>query len=251
RVFAQTTNFCFNSPPILAEFLTLGPGRHVFEFSYHLPHKLPSSFKSKIGSIYYFTEVTFERVWKRNQKIELEFRVTSAFDLNIFPALKNPAQETVERNFCCWCCSNGPLQIVLAIPRTGYLYGESIDVVVDVDNASKVDVIGLTLKFQQLTKFHGVYLAGKFKKVAEVYEQYELGSVERGSSENFKRSFKIPSLPNSCAHESSIIKPEYQIYLEVSPGIFRETLKASIPLKIGTVRFSEDPRNGIEVVKIV
>ncbi|GJQ81951.1 hypothetical protein Trydic_g20416 [Trypoxylus dichotomus] len=250
EVYFDTISYCTEGGN--SELITLGRGKHVFKFSYDLPHKLPSSYKGEVGRISYFTEVTFERSWRKDQKLRSEFQITSGYDLNVFPELKNPTQSLVDKRFCCWCCSSGPLQANVLVPKTGYLCGERIDVAVEVDNASRVDIGAISLKFQEFTIFYGTYLAEAPKKVARVYEEIQLGGVKANASKAFKKSFIIPKgLPNSCIYESAIIKPEYQISLEISPGAFRKLLKASIPIKIGTIGFNKGTRNGIEIFKTV
>ncbi|KAI4454693.1 arrestin domain containing protein [Holotrichia oblita] len=213
----------------------LPPGTHVYPFSIVLPPNLPSSFEGMYGTIRYIAKFTFERPWKFNQETKTAFTVVSPYDLNRFPNLLTPVKVQQEKYFCCGCCRSGPLTAVLMVPKTGYVCGERIPIIAEIDNASSYDISSITVKFQQFTSFYSQHPCRQVKTDVKVFERMKLGTVKLHESKSWNQMLLIPPLPPSSLGFCSIIDSEYQLFLEVTVGGFHISLKTTLPITIGTI----------------
>ncbi|GJQ81950.1 hypothetical protein Trydic_g20415 [Trypoxylus dichotomus] len=225
--------YCIGGPN--HDVIILPPGTHVYPFSMTLPPTVPSSFEGLHGTIRYIAKFALERPWKWNQETKTAFTVVSPYDLNRFPNLLAPAKLQTDKYFCCCCCKSGPLTAVLMVPKTGYVCGERISFVVEIDNASTTSVSEVTVKFQQDITFCSQFPSRAVKKDTKVFGKMKLGSVNGKDSKTWNQMLLIPPLPPSSLGYCSIIQSEYQLFLEASTGAFHVNLRTSIPITIGTV----------------
>ncbi|KAK9754050.1 Arrestin (or S-antigen), N-terminal domain [Popillia japonica] len=215
--------------------IILPPGTHIYPFSIVLPPNLPSSFEGMYGTIRYIAKFSLERPWKFNQETKTAFTVVSPYDLNKFPNLLTPFKVQQEKYFCCGCCRSGPLTGALMVPKTGYVCGERIPIIAEVDNASNYPITNITVKFQQFTSFYSQYPCRQVKTDVKVFERMKLGTVKARESKSWNKFLLIPPLPPSSLGFCSIIDSEYQLFLEVSAGSFHINLKTTLPITIGTI----------------
>ncbi|KRT85285.1 hypothetical protein AMK59_168, partial [Oryctes borbonicus] len=192
--------------------IILPPGVHVYPFSMALPPTVPSSFEGMYGTIRYIAKFALERPWKWNQETKMAFTVVSPYDLNRFPNLLSPAKVQAEKYFCCCCCKSGPLAAILMVPKTGYVCGERIPIIVEIDNASTTSISEVTIKFQQHTTFHSHYPNRSVKREVKVFEKMKLGAVSGKDSKTWNQMLQIPPLPPSSLGYCSIIESEYQLF---------------------------------------
>ncbi|KAG8291479.1 hypothetical protein J6590_059650 [Homalodisca vitripennis] len=129
--------------------MQLLPGEYVYPFTTTLPTILPSSFESEHGKIRYFIKAKVEIPWGVDFKVEKTFNIKTNVDLNNIAEAKKPIKRQVEKTFCCMWCRSGPLTMVLNLPQAGYVPGQNIPVILEVDNASNVDVDNVVIKLQK------------------------------------------------------------------------------------------------------
>ncbi|GJQ81947.1 hypothetical protein Trydic_g20413 [Trypoxylus dichotomus] len=214
---------------------TLAPGIYVYPFFMALPSTVPSSFEGQYGAIRYIARLGLRRPSKSDQGIETLFSVIAPYDLARFPSLLIPAKAQADKYFCCCCCKSGPLIAVLMVPKSGYVPGEKISFIVEIDNASPTFVFEVTVKFQQHTTFRSHYPRGSSREEVKILEMFKLGSVKSKDSKAWNQSMLIMPLPPSTLGSCFIIEIKYELFLEVSTGLFLDNLTSSIPITIGTI----------------
>lgn len=136
--------------------IELPVGTHVYPFTCVLPPTLPSSFEGEYGHVRYTVKVTLDRPWKFDQETKAAFTVLSQVDLNLNQRLREPVKVSMEKYFCCCWCKSGPLTCIVTLPHSGYVPGQSIPVVAELDNISNVEVLNIhfALKKVMCTKLN-------------------------------------------------------------------------------------------------
>ncbi|XP_039291757.1 arrestin domain-containing protein 17 [Nilaparvata lugens] len=129
--------------------LELPAGQHNYTFAASLPPLLPSSFEGEHGHVRYSVTATLDRPWKFDQHATAVFTVVTPIDLNYNIHAKEPVKMEVEKSFCCCWCKSGPLQLVLAMPHSGWVPGQSIPLTLELDNASNVTVNNLIVNLEK------------------------------------------------------------------------------------------------------
>lgn len=64
---------------------------------------------------------------------------------------QEPARLTMEKYFCCCWCKSGPLTCVVSLPCTGFVPGQTIPIVGEVDNISNVEVTLVKFKLKKVS----------------------------------------------------------------------------------------------------
>jgi hypothetical protein len=131
--------------------IDLQPGSHAFDFSYQLPFTLPTSFKSKFGSIKYKVQVVinFSSLTQSELFFELPFVVIHAIDLNdIRPSLNEPIKMELEKSFN-FNFAASDLNMMVVIPQGGYVAGQAIEVLVQVENLGRTRVKYVKIKLRK------------------------------------------------------------------------------------------------------
>jgi hypothetical protein len=99
-----------------------------------IPKAAPSSVHLAYGSVKYNVRIKFDRPWAIDYEFVEGFTVVHRFDLNLNPILRNPAENTItkEFGFCCW--ESYPMSFTVTIPKRGFAPGEMVDLKAHINN---------------------------------------------------------------------------------------------------------------------
>ena len=148
--------------------------------------------------------------------------------MNIFPQL------AMDKTFCCWCCASAPLSIVVSIPVTGYVSGQTIPILAEIDNQSNVDVEKVKFQFRKHTAYHTT-APRVTKKDVKTIGELALGPFAKGEQRTIRQSLDIPPLPASNMINCGIIDLHYDLSVVGEVSGFHTNLDGVIPITIGTV----------------
>ncbi|KAF2885772.1 hypothetical protein ILUMI_20407 [Ignelater luminosus] len=221
--------------------VVIPPGQHTYPFTCVLPPTLPSSFEGEFGYVRYIIKVTLDRPWKFDQEAKRAFTVLSPVDLNVNSRLKDPARITLEKFFCCCWCKSGPLTCVISIPCTGYVPGQVIPVVAEVDNISNVEILGVQFTLQKIVTYHSQTPRREVKKDLKIITELKVGPVAPHGSNTWNQPLTIPPIPPSNLTNCGLIDLDYELKIEVNVSGFHTNMESKIPITIGTVPFSSGP----------
>ncbi|GFG28507.1 hypothetical protein Cfor_03631 [Coptotermes formosanus] len=192
----------------------LPAGEHSFPFSMMLPIHLPSSFEGEYGYVRYTVKATLDRPWKFDHEVKAAFTVLSHFDLNLDPHNREPVKVENNKYFCCCCCKSGPLTLVTYVPARGYVPGQSIPMIIEVDNASNITVSGVVCELRQIVTYRAPGTSKQhFAVVASVALE---GSVGENNSKTWTSRMTVPPLPSSSLPQCSIIDVDYRLHDDYS-----------------------------------
>lgn len=213
----------------------LPAGQHVYPFTCVLPPTLPSSFEGEFGHVRYTVKVVLDRPWKFDQEIKAAFTVLSPVDLNKTPSTKDPVKRTLEKFFCCFCCKSGPLTVVVSLPQSGYVPGQVVPILAEIDNISNVAISNVHFSFQKIIAYHSQSPRRETKREVVVLQKMQIGAVEAGGSKTFNQPLTLPALPPSNLTNCSLIDLDYEIQVECVVSGMHTNLTTKIPLTIGTI----------------
>ncbi|XP_053657586.1 arrestin domain-containing protein 3-like [Anopheles marshallii] len=213
----------------------LAPGTHTYPFTCALPPTLPSSFEGEWGFVRYTVKVTLDRPWKFDQDVKMAFTVISPVDLNLNPRVKDPFKLELEKTFCCFCCASGPLNVIVHVPVTGFVSGQSVPVTIECDNASNVRVDNITINLRKLLAFHVHTPRRETKRKKELVTSISMGPIEAGNSQTWQQFITIPPLPPSNLVNCGIIDVDYDIKVIAEASGMHADLDGNIPIVLGTV----------------
>ncbi|CAO1405671.1 unnamed protein product [Diamesa tonsa] len=215
----------------------LPAGTHTYPFTCALPPTLPSSFEGEHGHVRYTVKMTLDRPWKFDQDTKMAFTVISPVDLNKIERLREPHKLVLEKTFCCFCCASAPLTVVIALPVTGYVSGQTIPLLAEIDNASNVDVEKIKFLFRKNLAFHTM-APRMTKRDVKIIGELAIGPFNRSEQRTVKQTLDIPPLPPSNLDNCGIIDLHYDLQVICEVSGMHANLEGVIPITLGTVPLS-------------
>ncbi|XP_058453413.1 arrestin domain-containing protein 3-like [Malaya genurostris] len=222
--------------------LPTGAQYHYFQFD--IPATAPTSMEGKHGHVRYSVKVSLERPWKYDHNFQLPFTVLAKAELdNTNLALKNPFKAQDQLRFYCWICRSNPLMVTATVARTGFIPGDTIPLVIEVNNLSKEEVSEIVIKFQKVVKFISqVQLIEQTQVIAEnqlvKYEMLEIQKTPRPvaklSNDTFEQKFLVGPVTPTEDRICKIIKIGYELNILVKPKLSTQKMEMVIPIVIGS-----------------
>lgn len=202
--------------------------------SYALGSELPTSFKSRNGSIKYKLRVTVDRSWKMNSKFEFPFTVIAPLNLNSGGMeLKKPFKSELSKNFKLDFTTD-PLFLKASIPFTGYVPGQTINVSVEVNNQSRTNVKEVRISLKKVIRLSSLKPRKKTKELIVSEAKIFTDSVSVSTLQSFEKKLIVPSLPPNILN-CDVIQVQYELRVKAKTSGLSRSPKLKIPIVIGTI----------------
>ncbi|ARE67372.1 SWPV2-ORF144 [Shearwaterpox virus] len=201
-------------------------GRHEYAFSFELPQSLPtSSFESKYGSIRYCLKAELHRDCSLPMKLKKELTVFEHVDINT-PLLTTYQSGSKERTLL--FCRSEVISLLAKIEKKGYVPGEYVRIVAEIENNSSRAVMPNVCIYQIQT----FYTDRNIKKVRNLITSSRGKQLLPGNIEIWNnKQLKVPQVSHSILN-CSIIRLEYLlvIYVEIPET---KNISLEFPIVIG------------------
>ncbi|KAG5667605.1 hypothetical protein PVAND_015581 [Polypedilum vanderplanki] len=227
------------------EILEIPDGLHRYDFNSQLPESLPSTIDLIYGNISYYVEAFLEIPYEYPKETKKCFTIKRVDDLNQIQELRLAQKIEERRNFHCFCCKLGVLQITVTIPHGGFAKGQAIPINIYYRNHSSVWVNNTIIKLRRVMTFK-CQIPWERTKIDEVTL---IEIVRRGvtNHENINLDYNI-AVPrnsvNSNARYCKIIQIEYFVRIEGIVDQFHTNIIVDIPIEIGSIGISGDETLG-------
>ncbi|XP_077295393.1 arrestin domain-containing protein 3-like [Arctopsyche grandis] len=244
EVYFETLNNLMAEQHVQTGASDLVAGKHTFNFTIVLPPNLPSSFEGMYGHVRYLAEVKLKRPYKIDLSSKNVFTVLSHLNLNELPSIQLPMTHELLKNFNYLLVDNGMLEMTIKIPSLGFISGESIPVICNIKNESKIKVECIKLQLVKMILYTSKYPIRKHKVEMVKVSRYLGGGVNCGEEKIFELSLLLPELPPSSFTMSSIIEVKYELKAKAVISGFHSNLKSIIPIVIGTAYTNQNANMG-------
>lgn len=216
--------------------ITLQPGIHRYSFSCQLPHKLPSSLSTRLGSITYSAIGSLDIPNHYIKDGHVPFEVVRYDDLNLCPELRLPFKFEEVKSFRCIYCASGTLVMTVTTPCTGFALGQSVPIKIDYVNKSNVDVKQTRVSLKRVI----VYTYRHPEKKTKIDSDIMLSIVSAGAKSKESNYFEsILEVPTTlvCSNEGycKVITISYSIEIEGEIGGCHGNTKICFPVTIGSL----------------
>jgi hypothetical protein len=214
----------------------LEKGDQSFPFQISLPTNLPTSFKHKLGEIFYLLEAILDIPWSFNKRSIKSFTVINNFDLNNYPELKLPRKVEESKPTGVIFQSGDPVRVEFTTAKTGYVCGELISFSILIENKSRTDIAFGLVKLEQRVKFSVAPWNSSNSKniIASVSFPKRISARTLETWPNL--TLVIPPVCPSSNVPCKNIQIEYALILSFSfDSLFSISRELIIPITIGTV----------------
>uniref|UniRef100_A0A8C9RXM9 Si:ch211-130m23.2 n=1 Tax=Scleropages formosus TaxID=113540 RepID=A0A8C9RXM9_SCLFO len=185
----------------------LSPGIHVYSFTFQIPQgNMPSSFKGCYGKIIYTLEAKLSRPMRVSSKAMAEFTFVSKPDvMNIISILQEPQFGTRSKNLK--FLTSGNVSMDIQTEKMGYMQGEVLQVVAQINNISSRIVTPKISLYQKQSFF----AKGKRKLYIKKILKEKGESIPPGTHRSVTQQLTIPvDLPPSVLN-CPILQVEYRL----------------------------------------
>jgi hypothetical protein len=210
-------------------------GLHTFNFSFQLPHNIPSTFSNLFGKILYEIKVEIERKLKFNYSFKFPFTVMSHLDLNCESGeIGQPLRGEVFKKF--YLGFGSPLTLSAQIPFRGYVAGQNLTICVKVVNESTVAVEEIFLELRRLCTFKADFSIStkNYSHLLVKGSSNGVGVAEKSSTE-FNFDLEIPPVEATNIRFSKYVLVNYGIVIIAKPRGAHRDVFLNIPITIGTI----------------
>lgn len=215
------------------------PGTTTYSFACMLPTQLPSSVEGKYGHIRYSCKVVVDRPWKTDKEFRLSFSVIKTEDLNLMsPTLYIPSKSEIVRHFYCCCFKSKPFYMSASIPFAGYVPGQKIEVTINMNNQSNVDIEGTKVSLERNTQYISQTPRKKIRlECLTVKEVFGVGMRACGSGE-IRLTLPVPPLAPTNTNFCRVLTTTYQLKILAKVAGAHKNPHLNIPITIGTIPFN-------------
>jgi hypothetical protein len=246
KKFYSMYNDCTDSLLILADkntcpILSLEANEYHFPFDLLIPNQFPTSFEHTDFKIRYIIEASIQLPWTSDKNVSRTISVINPIDLNSSPSLKQPISfKFHDKQFGFSCFESQLCNAQIGTPRTGYVGGEIINFISNVDNQSN-KTLQMSVKLLQHVK---ITTKAKTMKVTRTISSRNFSfTIDPNTDKEWNSSIQIPPVCPSTNDTSGFLSVSYDLRLELDPSGFSQCLNVSLPIFVGTIPFRDDDYN--------
>ena len=201
-----------------------------------LPQMLPTSFEAKFGHIRYLVKLVMDRPLKFDLTYTVAFTVLKQLDLNYEnPALRIPSKMDTLKSFYWGFCKTKPLFMSVSIPFSGYVAGQSVNIAIEINNESRVDIEELKVSLKKIIHYNSQTPRMCTKEEILTESEIRCGGHAARKKGRFDQQLMIPAVPPTNISYCRVLTVSYEIHvLAKVPGIHRNPV-VKLPITIGTV----------------
>ncbi|KAF4525756.1 hypothetical protein B566_EDAN002017 [Ephemera danica] len=128
------------------------------------------------------------------------------------------------------------MEVTLSLPARGFVPGENLLPVVQVHNASNVNINQVYLSLVKIVTFRG---KKQRKETKEEIINLPLGSVRENDHQIWPKSIiTIPESASSQLKYCNIIEIQYYVQVVLSPSGMHCNTELNVPIVMGTIPFT-------------
>jgi hypothetical protein len=137
--------------------------------------------------------------------------------------------------FYCGFCKTDPLYLAASIPMSGYVAGQNINVSIEINNESRIDVEDLKISLKKIIHYNSQTPTKRTKEEILTETEIRCGGVQKRNKGKFDQKLLIPASPPSNQNYCRILNVSYEVQVMAKiAGVHRNPV-IKLPVTIGTV----------------
>ncbi|XP_052500193.1 arrestin domain-containing protein 5 [Budorcas taxicolor] len=217
----------------------LSAGSHTFDFHFNLPPRLPSTFTSKIGNIFYFVQASCmgrEHILAK-KKIYLMVQGTSSI-FHAEKSLQNPLLVEAEKKVSYNCCSQGTICLQVQMEKNTFTPGERVIFTTEVNNQTSKCIKTVIFALYAHVHYEGFTPNAERRsrvESSELLRQEANTHITAFNTTKIVSTFHLPpvlSVSGSGSQDSEIMNTQYELVSTVHLPWSLTSIKAKVPIII-------------------
>ncbi|XP_055107317.1 arrestin domain-containing protein 5 [Symphalangus syndactylus] len=215
----------------------LSAGSHTFDFHFNLPPRLPSTFTSKFGHVFYFVQASCmgrEHILAK-KRMYLLVQGTSAFHKET--PFQNPLFVEAEEKVSYNCCRQGTVCLQLQMEKNTFTPGEKVVFTTEINNQTSKCIKTVIFALYAHVQYEG-FTPGAERRSrldsSELLRQEANTPMTRFNTTKIVSTFNLPLLlsVSSSTQDGEIMHTRYELVTTVHLPWSLTSLKAKVPIII-------------------
>ncbi|XP_011822762.1 arrestin domain-containing protein 5 isoform X1 [Macaca thibetana thibetana] len=215
----------------------LSAGSHTFDFHFNLPPRLPSTFSSKFGHVFYFVQASCmgrEHILAK-KRMYLLVQGTSAFHKET--PLQNPLLVEAEEKVSYNCCRQGTICLQIQMEKNTFTPGEKVVFTTEINNQTSKCIKTVIFALYAHVQYEG-FTPGAERRSrldsSELLRQEANTHMTRFNTTKIVSTFNLPVLlsVSSSTRDGEIMHTRYELVITVHLPWSLTSLKAKVPIII-------------------
>ncbi|XP_045235810.2 arrestin domain-containing protein 5 isoform X1 [Macaca fascicularis] len=215
----------------------LSAGSHTFDFHFNLPPRLPSTFSSKFGHVFYFVQASCmgrEHILAK-KRMYLLVQGTSAFHKET--PLQNPLLVEAEEKVSYNCCRQGTICLQIQMEKNTFTPGEKVVFTTEINNQTSKCIKTVIFALYAHVRYEG-FTPGAERRSrldsSELLRQEANTHMTRFNTTKIVSTFNLPVLlsVSSSTRDGEIMHTRYELVITVHLPWSLTSLKAKVPIII-------------------
>ncbi|XP_018870488.2 arrestin domain-containing protein 5 isoform X1 [Gorilla gorilla gorilla] len=230
----------------------LSAGSHTFDFHFNLPPRLPSTFTSKFGHVFYFIQASCmgrEHILAK-KRMYLLVQGTSTFHKET--PFQNPLFMEAEEKVSYNCCRQGTVCLQIQMEKNTFTPGEKVVFTTEINNQTSKCIKTVVFALYAHIQYEGFTPSAERRSrldSSELLRQEANTPVTRFNTTKVVSTFNLPLLlsVSSSTQDGEIMHTRYELVTTVHLPWSLTSLKAKVPIIItsasvdsGICQLSED-----------
>jgi hypothetical protein len=199
------------------------------------------------GIIRYSIKGNIDIPWALDKHTERSFTVISHYDLNAFPALRQPYGASDTKVLCCGPCKSDPIIATFQVMKQGFVPGEILIFSATIDNKSNKEIKEMKVTLRQNIRFHAT------NKTKNTYRDVNVlkypNKIPQRTIEHWNNvSLPIPPIVSSSNGTCRIISVSYTIVLNFDASGVAISKDVPIPIVVGTIPIYDSNLNSNQIL---
>ncbi|KAF6305778.1 arrestin domain containing 5 [Rhinolophus ferrumequinum] len=215
----------------------LSAGSHTFDFHFNLPPRLPSTFTSKIGHVFYFVQASCMGREHILAKKRMYLLVQGTSDFHRKNPLQNPLSVEAEKEVSYNCCSRGAVCLQIQMEKNTFTPGERVIFTTEIRNQTSKCIKTVIFALYAHVQYKGFTpKAGQRLRVdsSELLRQAANTQITPFNTTKIVSTFGLPQVlsVSSDMRDSEIMSTQYELVGTVHLPWSLASIKAKVPIII-------------------
>lgn len=177
-----------------------------------------------------------DRPYKFDLTYKLAFTVIKQLDLNYEnPSLRLPLKMDTLKMFCCGFLKSKPLFLSASVPMGGYVAGQAINVSIEINNESRVDVEDVRASLKKIVRYNALIPHVRTKEERTTEAEIRCGGIKRRSKMAYTQQLFIPAVPPTNINYCRVLNVSYEVQVKCKVSGLSMSPSVVLPIVIGTV----------------
>ncbi|XP_045405188.1 arrestin domain-containing protein 5 isoform X3 [Lemur catta] len=215
----------------------LSAGSHIFDFHFNLPPKLPSTFVSKIGHVFYFVQASCmgrEHVLGKKRVYLLVQGISSLPGETLF---QNPLRVDAEKKVSYNCCSTGTIHLQIQMEKNIFTPGERVVFTTEITNRTSKCIKTVIFALYARVQYEGFTPSAERRlrmDSSELLRQEANTQITPFDTTKIVSTFNLPLVlsVNDSMQDGEIMHTRYELVITMHLPWSLSSIKANVPIII-------------------